>query len=290
MNRRVRSPVSGALIALLLTLVGPEVHGNGPWVTLENCTLVANSSNDGDSFHVRVKRKETIFRLYFVDTPETDPTLVDRLDEQARYFGITVAQALQVGELAKRFTVEKLSHPFTVRTCRQDALGRSRKERFYAFIQIGNEDLAEALVRNGLARIHGTSGSPVGLLPANAEWARLEQLQADARSEKVGGWGVNFNRMNARSLKEGGRPYDPFDAFFHVPAARVTPARGPGMAGTGLLDVNSATQEQLEALPGIGPALAARIMAARPFKSADDLRQVKGIGDARYQKIRAHFP
>jgi DNA uptake protein ComE-like DNA-binding protein len=284
MNRMIRSPAAGVLMTLLLALATPDSDARGRWVTLENCTLVPNPSNDGDSFHVRAGRKEYIFRLYFVDTPETDPTLAERVSEQARYFGITMAQTLQVGEVARRFSAEKLSRPFTVRTSMQDALGRSRKERFYAFVRIGQEDLAEELVRNGLARVHGSSGKPDGLLTANAEWARLEQLEADAKGEKVGGWGVNFNRMSVRSQKEGGRPYDPFDAFFHAPAAAT-----PGPVVAGKLDVNSATQQQLEDLPGIGPALAGRIMAARPFRSADDLRHVKGIGDVRYQKIRAYF-
>ncbi|HEX4638707.1 MAG TPA: helix-hairpin-helix domain-containing protein [Chthoniobacterales bacterium] len=53
--------------------------------------------------------------------------------------------------------------------------------------------------------------------------------------------------------------------------------------------MNTATEEQLDALPSIGPALAGKIIAARPFKSADDLRHVKGIGDIRYAKIRPYF-
>lgn len=276
----------GAFVAAFLSLTVSDLAARGKWVTLENCTLIPNPSNDGDSFHVRVKHRECIFRLYFVDAPETDPSLAGRLDEQAKYFGITVAQALQVGELAKNFTLEKLSRPFTVRTCREDALGRSRLERFYAFVQAGNEDLAEELIRNGLARVHGTSGKPVGLLTTDGEWAKLQQLQADARAEKVGGWGVNFGRMSVRSQREGGKPYDPFDSFFH--AATPRPA-GAGEAPSARLDINSASAAELQDIPGIGPVMAVRIIAARPFKSADDLRQVKGIGDARYAKLRPYF-
>jgi competence ComEA-like helix-hairpin-helix protein len=55
------------------------------------------------------------------------------------------------------------------------------------------------------------------------------------------------------------------------------------------LDINSASAAELQDIPGIGPVMADRIIAARPFKSADDLRQVKGIGDARYAKIRPYF-
>ena len=109
----------------------------------------------------------------------------DRLDEQGKYFGITIPQTLQVGEVAKQFSAEKLSRPFTVETCKEDALGRSHKERFYAFIKTPDGDLAEKLIENGLARIHGASGKAVGLPRADSEWSKLEQLQVQAKTQKV---------------------------------------------------------------------------------------------------------
>lgn len=47
---------------------------------------------------------------------------------------------------------------------------------------------------------------------------------------------------------------------------------------SGRVNLNSASQEQLEALPKIGPALAGRILQGRPYRSLADLDRVKGIG------------
>ena len=300
-----------ALIVVLSGLTGSQLGAHGKWVTLDNCILIPNASNDGDSFHVRAKRKEYIFRLYFADAPETDAGLADRLEEQARYFGITVAQTLQLGERARNFTNEKLSKPFTVLTCREDALGRSKLERLYAIVRVDNMDLAEELVENGLARVHGTSATPTGLPQADGEWAKLERLEAEAKREEIGGWGVNVGRMNVRSQREGGVPYDEFNDFFHPANAGHPPAgavagatmsspsmvaRSPGSVTkktaapvSSQLDVNSASTEELQNVPGIGPVLADRIIAARPFKSADDLKNVKGIGAKTYEKLRPSF-
>ena len=59
-----------------------------------------------------------------------------------------------------------------------------------------------------------------------------------------------------------------------------------------ILDVNRATAAQLESLPGIGPALAARIVEARasaPFQSLADLDRVKGIGPSKLEKLGSHL-
>jgi competence protein ComEA len=56
------------------------------------------------------------------------------------------------------------------------------------------------------------------------------------------------------------------------------------------LDLNQATVEQLDGLPGIGPALAARIIAHRdehgPFERIEQLGDVKGIGARTLEKLR----
>ncbi|MDQ6862027.1 MAG: helix-hairpin-helix domain-containing protein [Verrucomicrobiota bacterium] len=309
-----------------LLLVGRPALAHGPWVVLPNCHLVPNKSNDGDSFHVSAAGREYVFRLYFVDAPETDESFPERVADQAKYFGVTSAQATQVGDLAKHFTNGRLARAFTVRTCMQDALGRSAQGRFYAFIGTDEGDLGELLVANGLARVHGTAGQPVGLASPHVEWQKLERLEREAKSQKVGGWGATSGRMTARLPTAPTRSgADSFDAWFHpeklasrteattiagptptpfgvqgawpfakpgatpAPVAKPNASASSAHAANEKLDPNAASSSELIAIRGIGPVLAARIIEARPFESADDLRKVKGIGPKKYEQLRPFF-
>ena len=54
---------------------------------------------------------------------------------------------------------------------------------------------------------------------------------------------------------------------------------------SGRVNLNTSTREQLEALPKVGPALAARIEAARPLRSLADLDAIKGVGPAALEQL-----
>ena len=68
------------------------------------------------------------------------------------------------------------------------------------------------------------------------------------------------------------------------------PDSGESGAGDGLLALNRATASELEALPGVGPVLAANIIKHRdangPFQEVEELLQVSGIGEAKLASIR----
>jgi DNA uptake protein ComE-like DNA-binding protein len=282
------------------------------WIALKDCRLIPNPANDGDSFHVSAGEKEYLFRLYFVDAPETDEMTPRRLVEQAKYFNITVPQAIEVGRAAKDFMQEKLSQPFTVFTHMSDALGQSRLERFYAFVETKEGDLGEQLVRNGLARSYGFKAAPPGLTSSRIELEKLQQFEDEAKRDNIGAWGVNAGRLNAHGQTASG--FSSFvasgkaqsrslradsHAVFPITKPAATIARSSPVATNrshpkektplGNIDINTATEKELTTVPGIGYVVAARIIAARPFRSADDLKRVSGIGEKKYAQVRPYF-
>ncbi|ABO51022.1 competence protein ComEA helix-hairpin-helix repeat protein [Desulforamulus reducens MI-1] len=60
--------------------------------------------------------------------------------------------------------------------------------------------------------------------------------------------------------------------------------------GTGLVNINTAGPQELDSLPGIGPALAERIIQHReangPFQCTEDLKNVSGIGDKKFEDLQ----
>jgi competence protein ComEA len=93
-----------------------------------------------------------------------------------------------------------------------------------------------------------------------------------------------------------GQPQAMGSSISSAPATGA-PADAPSTAGktaapSGLVDLNTATVEELDTLPGIGPVMAAAIIAWRDangrFTSVDQLGDVDGIGPTRLEKLREH--
>lgn len=301
MIKELSSPLIVVICSVLYLIAVDRIEAKGnqkDWITLDNCQLIPNKANDGDSFHISANNTEYLIRIYFVDAPETSSVGPERLIEQAEYFGVSVPQVIEVGLDAKKFVDAKLSEPFTVVTRLAEGLGRSKIQRIYGLVRTKDGDLGEQLVANGLARIHGVHPALPDGASGEEEIQKLQQLEQEAKQKKLGGWAVSSGAPQSATTAAtksnsapGLSPSTPIPAAPAIqPRPQVaTPPAASAPTQPAKLDVNTATKSQLENIPGIGPATAERIIAARPFGSADDLRNVKGIGDKKYEKIRPYF-
>jgi DNA uptake protein ComE-like DNA-binding protein len=289
LSSSVVSIICGVIWLAALT-PGPAKEKEKDWITLDHCQLVPNKANDGDSFHVRANDIEYLVRLYFVDAPETASVGPARLIEQAEYFGVSVPQVIEIGRDAKKFVDAKLSEPFTVITRLAGGLGRSKIQRVYGLVRTKDGDLGEQLIANGLARIHGVHPAMPDGSTGEDEIQKLEQLEQSAKQRKLGGWAISSSRPpsdNASHWIVVTPTANP--AIANSSPSEVKNSHGKGNTELGKIDINTATEKELTTVPGIGHVMAARIIGARPFRSADDLKRVSGIGDKKYAQIRPYF-
>ncbi|MGB9886015.1 MAG: helix-hairpin-helix domain-containing protein [Moorellales bacterium] len=103
---------------------------------------------------------------------------------------------------------------------------------------------------------------------------------------------ADVNALNlAAPLADGQKVTVPLKG--EVPAQATVGTGITGIAatgGSGQININTATAQELEALPGIGPTLARRIVAYReehgPFRTVEDIKNVSGIGEGRFAQIK----
>jgi competence ComEA-like helix-hairpin-helix protein len=286
MKRFIQSTIRFLFVTAVLMFGGILPSFSADLQMFSNGRLINDPANDGDSFLVEANGKSFHVRLYFVDCPETSISFksdAQRVREQTRYFGLISAErTIHFGNEAKIFVERILAKPFTLYTDFASALGRSPKGRVYGFITTADgNDLASLLVKNGFARTHGIGRKTRDGVSRDEMVERLRDFEISAMLKRFGIWSESdpdrIAELRAKQRSE--------DQELKELQNQVKKAPSP----QSLLDLNTASKKELQSIKGIGPVLAERIIAGRPYRTVDDLLKVKGIGPKKLENIRPYF-
>jgi len=217
--------------------------------------------------------------------PIVAPSWPDRLDAVASAVGVSRARLLVVAVVvAVGVTV---------------ALGFGASRLLAASERGAAPELNLPRASTGPSRGEGTVSGPVVVAAAGAvAHPGVYTVKAGARVVDVlqaaGGATpeADLDRVNlAAKVADGERVYIPRKGEAGDAGAAV--AGSPtGSSASAVVDLNTATAAQLEALPGIGPATAQAILEYRTqhgrFRSVNELLEVRGIGEAKLAQIRPH--
>lgn len=87
----------------------------------------------------------------------------------------------------------------------------------------------------------------------------------------------------AQKLTDGAKIYVPFEGESNAQVSQIQPVLGTSQS---IVNINLASQSELEALPGIGPVTASRIISDRPYQNIDDLLAKKVVNKSTFEKIK----
>lgn len=159
--------------------------------------FIESRTNEADTLRFKVSdtEDEHVFVLYFVDALDASSTHPQRVQEQARYFGVSSQRIIEEGQRAAAYVTKLLKeHPCSVMTRWEEVPGLSR---YYALVLVEISAgkwvyLADLLVQQGYARVAGvTTSLPSDARSMNDYALELQALRRQAEQRKAGIWAAS---------------------------------------------------------------------------------------------------
>lgn len=178
----------------------PVQTSGGDWELLKNCKFVTGLNSDGDSFHIQHSNGKDEFRLYFVDTPESEYREYrngdingPRLKEQGDYFGgLDREETTKLGTEGTEFTKSLLLKGDFKIVTKWEPVARDHRRHCFVIVPWGGREvyLHELMVAQGLGRIHTRgAGLPQGR-GYHDQKKYLQRWEKEVKAKGIGGWGM----------------------------------------------------------------------------------------------------
>lgn len=201
-----------------------------------------------------------------------------------RFLGVDVPSIYAGGDSADYFAdhalafVDRLLDDKVVRIMGPGGdIPRAKYGAFHAYVQLKDDDDPDGTIINAnrYLLLHGIGRFSNYYAQHPDSVQQFREYEQQAREQNRGIW--------AHPEKIGTR----------IPRSSITSESGSGSTVSFPLNINTATADELQALPGIGPAYSKRIVEYResngPFTNLDQLTQVKGIGPKTLEKLRPNI-
>jgi competence protein ComEA len=140
-------------------------------------------------------------------------------------------------------------------------------------------DVAGAVLKPAVYRLAPGSIVADAIAAAGGPAADADLDRVNKAQPAVDGMQVYVPRAGERATPQVRQPTNP-NAHAGTPGSQLS---------AGNVNINTASLEELDALPGVGPSLAQKIIDGRPYGQIEDILRVPGIGQATFDKLKPHI-
>ena len=199
--------------------------------------------------------------------------------------GITAASVFWVFVAGKNSSPSTPSLPSSSYNLSEAKIGSEPSERLE---KVAGATAATPITFQIIVDISGAVKNPgVYSLPAGSRFGEALEAAGGVQPDKVDSEYLSKQINLASEVRDGQKIYIPFqgDNLATIPASGIG-SEPASVYLTNLISVNTASSSQLDSLPGVGPATSAKIIAARPYGSLEELVSKKAVSQSVYEKIK----